>query len=112
MTAANASPMSDGAAALIICSGKAVKQYRLPVLARITGWADANQIGIDFTTSPALAIPKALAKAGRQLSEVEYFEINEAFSSVALANIKILGLDGDNVNVWGGSVALGHPLGW
>ena len=112
VTAANASPMNDGAAALVLCSGKAARQHALPLLARIVGWADANQPGVDFTTSPALAIPRALAKAGRQLSEVDYFEINEAFSSVALANIKLLGLDPERVNIWGGSVALGHPLGW
>lgn len=112
VTAANASAMNDGAAALVLCSGRAARQHGLTLLARIIGWADANQSGVDFTTSPSLAIPKALAKAGRRLSEVDYFEINEAFSSVALANIKLLGLDPERVNVWGGSVALGHPLGW
>lgn len=111
-TAANASPMSDGAAALIICSGAAIKIHRLPVLAKIIGWADASQRGVDFTTSPALAIPRALARAQVALHEVDCFEINEAFSSVALANIKRLGLDPQRVNKWGGAVALGHPLGW
>lgn len=112
VTAANASPMSDGAAALIICSGAAVKAHQLPIIARIISWADANQQGIDFTTTPALAIPKALAKAGIDLQDVDCFEINEAFSSVALANIKLLALDPQKVNKWGGAVALGHPLGW
>lgn len=112
MTAANASPLNDGAAALLICSGEAVEKYKLPVLAKIIGWADAAQEGIDFTTTPSLAIPKALKHAGRTMQEVDAFEINEAFSSVALANIKILDLDPSKVNKWGGAVAVGHPLGW
>jgi acetyl-CoA C-acetyltransferase len=112
VTAANASPMNDGAAALVICSGKAVKQYNLPVLAKIIGWADASQEGINFTTSPSLAIPKALKAALKGIKEIDYFEINEAFSSVALANMKILGIPEEKVNIWGGAVALGHPLGW
>lgn len=111
MTAANASPLSDGAAALVICSGEAVARYGLPVLAKITGWADASQDAPKFTTSPSLAIPKALQMAGRTVADIDVFEVNEAFSSVALANIKILGLDPARVNVWGGAVALGHPLG-
>lgn len=113
VTAANASPMNDGAAALVICSAAAIRQWRLPVLAKIIGWADANQTGVDFTTTPSLAIPKALKRAGGYaLADVDYFEINEAFSSVAIANMKILGLRSECVNVWGGSVSLGHPLGW
>ena len=112
VTAANASPLNDGAAALLICSGEAVEKYKLPVLARIVGWADAAQEGVDFTTTPSLAIPKALKHADRTLADVDHFEINEAFSSVAVANMKILGLDAAKVNVWGGAVAIGHPLGW
>lgn len=111
VTAANASPLSDGAAALVICSGEAVTRHNLPVLARIIGWADASQEALKFTTSPSLAIPRALRMAGKALTDIDIFEINEAFSSVALANIKILGLDPSKVNVWGGAVALGHPLG-
>lgn len=86
-------------------------RHGLPVLARITGWADASQDALKFTTSPSVAIPKALQMAGRTVADIDAFEINEAFSSVALANIKILGLDPAKVNVWGGAVALGHPLG-
>lgn len=112
VTAANASPMNDGAAALVICSGEAAKQHKLPVIARIIGWADASQEGIDFTTSPSLAIPKALKAANKDMGDVDYFEINEAFSSVALANMKILGIPEERLNIWGGAVALGHPLGW
>lgn len=112
VTAANASPMSDGAAALVICSGDAVIQHNLPVLARILGWADASCEGIDFTIAPSLAIPKALNNAKKRIEDVEFFEINEAFSAVALANMKILGLSPEKVNVWGGAVSLGHPLGW
>lgn len=113
VTAANASPMNDGAAALLICSASAVQRWKLPVLARIVGWADASQEGVNFTTTPSIAIPKALKMAGgHALDTVDYFEINEAFSCVAIANMKILGLPLQRVNVWGGSVALGHPLGW
>lgn len=111
VTAANASPLSDGAAALVICSEEAVARYNLPVLAKIIGWADASQEASKFTTSPSLAIPKALQMAGKAITDIEIFEINEAFSSVALANIKILDLIPSKVNIWGGAVALGHPLG-
>lgn len=113
VTAANASPMNDGAAALVLCSATAIRQWKLPILAKIIGWADASQRGIDFTSTPSLAIPKALKRAGGYtLADVDYFEINEAFSSVAIANMKILGLTPERVNIWGGSVSLGHPLGW
>lgn len=112
VTAANASPLSDGAAAMVLASGDAVSRHGLPVLAKIVGWADASQAGVDFTTTPSRAITKALQMAGRPISQVGYYEINEAFSVVALANIKILGLDPERVNVLGGAVALGHPLGW
>jgi acetyl-CoA C-acetyltransferase len=111
VTAANASPLNDGAAALVICSGLAVAKYGLPVLAKIIGWADASQEGVDFTTSPSLVIPKALKMAEKSIENIDHFEINEAFSSVALANMKILGIPEAKMNVWGGAVALGHPLG-
>ena len=80
-------------------------------MAKILGWGEAAQAPIKFTTSPALAIPKALAHAGVPIGKVDFFEINEAFSVVSLANMKILGLGPDKVNIHGGAVALGHPLG-
>jgi acetyl-CoA C-acetyltransferase len=111
VTAVNASKINDGAAALILASGEMVKQLGLKPIARITGYADAEQTPDEFTTSPSLAIPKALAKAGRTLADVDYYEINEAFSSVALANMQILNIAPDRINVLGGAVALGHPVG-
>ncbi len=111
MTAPNASPLSDGAAAVVLVSEVILKQFNLKPMAKILGWGDAEQAPIDFTTSPALAIPKALKNAKVEKDQIDAFEINEAFSAVALANTKLLGLDPDKVNVHGGSVALGHPLG-
>ncbi|MEL7146889.1 MAG: acetyl-CoA C-acyltransferase, partial [Bacteroidota bacterium] len=111
VTAANASTINDGAAALILVSEKKMKELGLTPIAKIRGFADAAQDPIWFTTSPALAIPKAMERAGVQKSDVDFYEINEAFSAVALANNKLLELDPAQVNVIGGSVALGHPLG-
>jgi acetyl-CoA C-acetyltransferase len=111
VTAANASTINDGAAAVVLMSGERVKQLGLKPLAKISGFADAAHDPMWFTTAPALAIPKALSMAGIQANEVEYYEINEAFSAVALANMKMLNLDPSRVNVNGGAVALGHPLG-
>lgn len=111
ITAANASNLNDGAAALVLASGEAVKKYGLKPLARVIGYADAAQAPEWFTTSPAVAIPKALKMAGIQLSEVDVFEINEAYAAVVLANQQILGLDLQKVNLYGGAVAMGHPLG-
>ncbi|KAF1975267.1 acetyl-CoA acetyltransferase IB [Bimuria novae-zelandiae CBS 107.79] len=111
VTAANASPLSDGAAALVLVSEAALKQHNLKPIAKILGWGDAAQNPSKFTTTPALAIPKALKHAGIEQSAVDAFEINEAFSVVALANMKLLGLSEDKVNLHGGAVALGHPLG-
>eukprot|EP00897_Mesotaenium_endlicherianum_P005701 jgi/Mesen1/5159/ME000256S04340 len=111
VTAGNASSISDGAAALVLVSGALAKSRGLKVIARIKGFADAAQSPELFTTSPALAIPKALAHARVEQSQVEFFEINEAFSVVALANQKLLNLNSERVNVNGGAVALGHPLG-
>ncbi|KAF2648946.1 acetyl-CoA acetyltransferase IB [Lophiostoma macrostomum CBS 122681] len=111
VTAANASPLSDGAAALVLASEAAVKKHNLKPIAKILGWGDAAQNPSKFTTAPALAIPKALKHAGVEQSAVDAFEINEAFSVVALANMKLLGLSEDKVNLHGGAVALGHPLG-
>ncbi|KAI4101284.1 MAG: hypothetical protein L6R37_005027 [Teloschistes peruensis] len=111
VTAPNASPLSDGAAALVLVSEQYLKSNAIKPLAKILGWADAAQKPSKFTTAPALAIPKALDHAGVKASEVDAFEINEAFSVVALANLKLLGLGEEKVNLHGGAVALGHPLG-
>jgi acetyl-CoA C-acetyltransferase len=111
VTAANASTINDGAAALILMSADRAKDLKLEPLATIMGYADAAQEPKWFTTAPAKALPKALGKAGLTLSEVDFFEFNEAFSVVGLANMKLLGLTDANVNINGGAVALGHPLG-
>ncbi|KAK1310385.1 putative acetyl-CoA acetyltransferase, cytosolic 2 [Acorus calamus] len=111
ITAGNSSSISDGAAALVLVSGEKALKLGLRVIAKITGYADAAQAPELFTTAPALAIPKAISNAGLEASQIDYYEINEAFSVVALANQKLLGLSPDKVNVHGGAVSLGHPLG-
>lgn len=111
VTAANASPLSDGASAMVLCSESFLKENNLTPIAKILGWADAAQDPSKFTTAPALAMPKALKHAGVSQDQIDAFEINEAFSVVALANMKLLGLDESKVNLHGGAVALGHPLG-
>lgn len=111
VTAANASTINDGAASLILVSEKKMKELGLKPIAKIRGFADAAQDPIWFTTSPSLAIPKAMKIAGIGKSDVDVYEINEAFSAVALANNQILELDSTQVNILGGAVALGHPLG-
>ncbi|XP_044329826.1 acetyl-CoA acetyltransferase, cytosolic 1 isoform X3 [Triticum aestivum] len=111
VTAGNASSISDGAAALVLVSGQKAQELGLEVLARIKGFADAAQAPELFTTTPALAIPKALSNAGLESSSVDFYEINEAFAAVALANQKILGIPSEKINVHGGAVSLGHPLG-
>lgn len=111
VTAANASTINDGASSIILVSEKKLKELNLKPLAKILGFGDAAREPIWFTTAPSLAIPKALAHAGITKEDVDFYEINEAFSAVVLANNKELGLDNDKVNVNGGSVALGHPLG-
>jgi acetyl-CoA C-acetyltransferase len=111
ITAANASTINDGASALILVSEEAVAKYNLKPIAKIVSYADAAQEPEWFTTAPSLAIPKALAKAGLTISDIDYWELNQAFAVVGLANIKILGLDPSKVDVNGGAVALGHPLG-
>ena len=110
-TAANSSTINDGAGAVVLMSEEKAKSLGLTPLATITGYADAAQEPKWFTTAPAKALPKALAKANVDLANVDFFEFNEAFSVVGLANMKILGLTADNVNVNGGAVSLGHPLG-
>lgn len=111
VTAANASTINDGAAALILMSEEKANALGLKPLAYIKSFADAAQEPKWFTTAPAKALPKALDKAGISINDVDYFEFNEAFSVVGLANAKILGLTEDKVNVNGGAVSLGHPLG-
>ena len=111
VTAANASTINDGAAAVILMSEETAIALGLKPLAYINGYADAAQEPKWFTTSPSKAIPKALEKAGITINDVDYFEFNEAFAVVGLANSKILGLSDSNVNVNGGAVSLGHPLG-
>lgn len=111
VTAANASTINDGAAALVLMSEEKAQSLGIKPLAYIKSYADAAQEPKWFTTAPAKALPKALDKAGISISDVDYFEINEAFSVVGLANAKILGLENDKVNVNGGAVSLGHPLG-
>ena len=111
VTAANASTINDGAAALVLMSEDKAHELGLKPLAYVKSYADAAQEPKWFTTAPAKALPKALDKAGLKISDVDFFEFNEAFSVVGLANAKILGLDNDKVNVNGGAVSLGHPLG-
>ncbi|GAB3225095.1 acetyl-CoA C-acyltransferase [Hymenobacter seoulensis] len=111
VTAANASTLNDGAAAVLLMSREKAEQLGVKPLALIRGFADAEQAPEWFTTTPALAIPKALKNAGVEASEVDFYEINEAFSVVSLANNKLLNLEGTKVNVYGGAVSLGHPLG-
>lgn len=111
VTAANASTINDGAAAVILMSEEKMKALNLTPIAKIRGFADAAQDPMWFTTAPSLAIPKAMKMAGVEKSDVDYYEINEAFSAVAIANNMKLGIDPDKVNVHGGAVALGHPLG-
>lgn len=111
VTAANASTINDGAGAMVLMSKEKAEALGLKPLATIKSYADAAQEPKWFTTAPAKALPKALDKAGITLDEVDFFEFNEAFSVVGLANMKILGLSDDKVNVNGGAVSLGHPLG-
>ena len=111
VTAANSSTINDGAGAMILMSEEKAKELGLTPLATVLSYADAAQEPKWFTTAPAKALPKALGKANITLDEVDYFEFNEAFAVVGLANMKILGLDDSKVNVNGGAVSLGHPLG-
>jgi len=111
VTAANASTINDGAAAMVLMSREKANELGLKPIATIKSYADAAQEPKWFTTAPAKALPKALAKANLAIDEIDYFEFNEAFSIVGLANMKILGLNDNNVNVNGGAVSLGHPLG-
>ncbi|PIQ47559.1 MAG: acetyl-CoA C-acyltransferase [Cytophagales bacterium CG12_big_fil_rev_8_21_14_0_65_40_12] len=111
VTAANASTINDGASAMVLMSKKKAEELGIKPIAKIRGFADAAHDPLWFTTAPSKAIPKAMAMAGVQKSDVDYYEINEAFAAVAIANNMELGLDPEKVNVFGGAVALGHPLG-
>ncbi|MBK9285494.1 MAG: acetyl-CoA C-acyltransferase [Sphingobacteriaceae bacterium] len=111
VTAANASTMNDGAAAVILMSKEKADALSIKPLAKIKSFADAEQAPEWFTTTPSLAVPKAVAKAGLKMEDISYFELNEAFSVVGIANTKLMKLDAAKVNVNGGAVSLGHPLG-
>lgn len=111
VTAANASSLNDGACAMVLMLEEDAKARGIQPLARIKGYGEAAQDPVDFTTAPSLAVPVALEHAGVSASDIEYHEINEAFSVVALANMQLMNLQHDRVNVLGGAVALGHPIG-
>lgn len=111
VTAPNASPINDGGAAVVLVSEKKLKELGLTPLAKIVGWADLAHDPVNFTTAPSLALPKLLKRASLSIDDVDYFELNELFSVVGLANQKILNLPTEKLNVYGGAVALGHPLG-
>lgn len=111
VTAANASNINDGAAAVVLMSKEKADELGIKPLAKISGYADAAQSSEWFTTSPALAVPKAIAKAGLTAGDISYYELNEAFSVVGLANMKLLNIDDSITNVNGGAVSIGHPLG-
>jgi acetyl-CoA C-acetyltransferase len=111
VTAANASTMNDGAAAVVMMSADKANELGLTPIAKIRGYADAEQAPEWFTTTPSLAVPKAVAKAGLSMSDIEYVELNEAFSVVGLVNMQKMGMDSSKVNVNGGAVSIGHPLG-
>jgi acetyl-CoA C-acetyltransferase len=111
ITAINASKINDGASAMVLMSGEKVKELGITPLAKIVSFADASQEPEWFTTTPSKAIPKALEKANLTINDVDFFEINEAFSVVALANMKEMNIAHDKINVYGGAVALGHPIG-
>jgi acetyl-CoA C-acetyltransferase len=111
VTAANASTMNDGAAALVLMSADKAKELRLKPIAVIKGYADAEQAPEWFTTTPSLAVPKAVSKAGLKMEDIQYWELNEAFSVVGIENSKRMKLDSAKVNVHGGAVSMGHPLG-
>ena len=111
VTAGNASKLNDGATAMVVVSGKMVRELKLTPLFRVRGFGDAAKDPVEFTTAPSDAVPRALKHAGVSAADIQYHEINEAFAVVALANAKIMSLDLSRVNVHGGAVALGHPIG-
>ena len=111
VTAANASTINDGAAAVVLCSREKAAELGITPIAVIRGYADAEQAPEWFTTSPSLAVPKAVQKAGLRMEDIDYFELNEAFSVVGIVNTQLMQLDPQRVNIYGGGVSLGHPLG-
>ena len=111
VTAANASTMNDGAAAIVLMSKEKANELGIKPIAKIISFADAEQAPEKFTTTPSLAVPKAVKKAGLKMGDIDFYELNEAFSVVGVANIKLMNLDPAKVNVNGGAVSLGHPLG-
>jgi len=111
ITAANASTLNDGAAACVLMTESAAQQHNVSPLARVVAFADAATLPIDFPIAPALAVPKVLEMAGITKEDISMWEINEAFSVVALANMKLLDIDPAKVNVNGGAVSIGHPIG-
>lgn len=111
VTAPNASPINDGGAAVVLVSARKLKELGIEPIAKIIGWGEAEREPVDFTVAPSLAVPKALKHAGVKIDDVDYFELNEAFSVVGLANTKLLEINPEKVNVYGGAVAIGHPLG-
>jgi len=111
ITAANASNINDGASAVVLMSKERAEAMGIKPLAKILAFADAQQTPEWFTTTPAKAMPKAIAAAGLTIGDIDYFEINEAFAVVALANMKELGISHDKTNIYGGGVSIGHPIG-
>lgn len=111
VTAGNASPLSDGAAAMVLMSVAKASELGLAPIAHVLGYGDAETSPEEFTIAPSLSLPIALKRAQLNIEEIDIFELNEAFSVVSLANMKLLGLDPKRVNVFGGAVSLGHPLG-
>lgn len=111
VTAPNASKLNDGGAAVVLVSESKLKELGLKPLAKISGWGEAATAPVDFTIAPSLAIPKALKHAKLAMDDIDYFELNEAFSVVGLANTKLCNIKPEKVNVYGGAVAMGHPLG-
>lgn len=111
VTSGNASGLNDGAAVVVLVSRSKASELGLKIMGRVVGYADAERAPAEFTTAPALAIPKAMKKAGVGMKDIDVFELNEAFSVVSLANRKLLQLDSERTNVFGGAVSLGHPLG-
>ena len=111
ITAANASNLNDGAAALVLASAEAVEKFKLKPLAKIISYADAAQEPVWFTTAPSVAIPKALERAGLTKDDIDQWEMNEAYAAVVLANCQLLGISPEQVNLYGGAVSMGHPIG-
>lgn len=110
-TPANSSKLNDGASGLLLMSSEKANELGLKPLAKIIGFSDGSTKPVDFTIAPSISIPKAIKNAGLTLNDIDYFEINEAFASVALANMSILNIPKEKLNIWGGAVALGHPIG-